>query len=329
MKVVLIYRSSSRGRFSIENVFSSIAPDLAEEADLAESFLSSKWGSLRDLVALWRMRADVYHITGDVQYLAMLLPRGRVVLTVHDTSHLQFNKRGLRRLLYRLLWFDLPLACASQVTVISEATRQSVSRLNRRLEDRLSVVPNAVSPVFAKCRQGSDSDKPRLLFLGTAEHKNLDRAIEAIVGLSCTLVVVGELEPRVQQRAQDLGVDLEVFRGLDIDQVYREYCQASLVLFPSLREGFGLPILEAQSVGRPVITSNLSPMREVAGAGACLVDPVDVASIAAGVSRVLTDAGYRRQLVEAGWINVERYRTKSVSGQYLAVYARVASCSGG
>jgi glycosyltransferase involved in cell wall biosynthesis len=97
-----------------------------------------------------------------------------------------------------------------------------------------------------------------------------------------------------------------------------------MLLFASTYEGFGLPIIEAQAVGRPVITSDLCSMPEAAGGAACLVDPYDVAAIRQAVLRVMEDHEYRDDLIARGLVNVERFRASKVAAQYAQLYRTVA-----
>jgi glycosyltransferase involved in cell wall biosynthesis len=102
------------------------------------------------------------------------------------------------------------------------------------------------------------------------------------------------------------------------------YAQADMVLFASTYEGFGLPIIEAQATGRPVVTSRVTAMPEVAGEGACLVDPYDVSSIRNGVLRVLDDGSYRDSLVHLGFENVRRFEPSLIASQYARLYEEVS-----
>jgi glycosyltransferase involved in cell wall biosynthesis len=93
-----------------------------------------------------------------------------------------------------------------------------------------------------------------------------------------------------------------------------------MVVFVSTYEGFGLPIVEANATGRPVITSNICSMPEIAGSAACLVDPSDCSSIRQGILRVMNDDGYRAGLVAMGFDNVKRFRASLIAAQYAELY---------
>src|SRR5690606_13296776 len=101
-----------------------------------------------------------------------------------------------------------------------------------------------------------------------------------------------------------------------------------IILFPSIYEGFGLPITEGNKAGRVVITSNISPMKDIAGDAACLVDPFDVLSIRNGLLKVMEDDVYRERLIKNGFENVKRFDAEFISDQYLAIYQKVAAGAG-
>jgi glycosyltransferase involved in cell wall biosynthesis len=111
---------------------------------------------------------------------------------------------------------------------------------------------------------------------------------------------------------------------LSDEALLRAYEEADLVVFASLAEGFGLPIIEANAMGRAVVTSNLSPMKEVAADAACLVDPYDVDDIRRGIRRVIEDDGYRDRLIERGHENATRFTARVVAEQYARLYEKIA-----
>jgi glycosyltransferase involved in cell wall biosynthesis len=98
-------------------------------------------------------------------------------------------------------------------------------------------------------------------------------------------------------------------------------------MFCSLFEGFGLPIIEAQAVGRPVITSRIPPMNDVAGDGALMVDPENVEQMRGAVERLVRDAGFRGSLIEKGYLNAERFRLGRIATQYAELYREVCDAA--
>ncbi len=109
--------------------------------------------------------------------------------------------------------------------------------------------------------------------------------------------------------------------GISDEQMLQEYIDCDIVSFPSIFEGFGMPIIEGQAIGRPVVTSRLEPMMEIAGDGASFVDPYDVGSIRQGFLELINNKSYREDIVEKGIKNVEQYGVKKITEQYCEVYS--------
>ncbi len=135
---------------------------------------------------------------------------------------------------------------------------------------------------------------------------------------------MGPLSDRQRALLADAAIDYENHVGLSREALVEQYRLCDMLLFPSTYEGFGLPIVEAQAVGRPVVTSRVWSMPEVAGGAAEMVDPFDVAGIRAGVERVIADEPYRRDLVERGFANAARFSAAAVAERYAALYREIA-----
>jgi len=231
---------------------------------------------------------------------------------------------GFKRFVMRLLWFGLPIRLAAAVIVISEQTKRELLNTVAIAHHKVRVIPNFIDPAFAYCERQFAASLPRILHVGTTTNKNLARVAAALSGIPCALIIVGHLsEPELAQ-LRDGGLRIEHFYSLDHAALLELYRGADIISFPSTYEGFGMPILEGQAVGRCVLTSDLEPMRSVAGPdGALLVDPYSVESIRAGFSRLIEDPALRTRLIAAGLSNCSRFSLEAVAAQYVAVYKSV------
>jgi glycosyltransferase involved in cell wall biosynthesis len=264
----------------------------------------------------------VHHVTGDVHYLACFLPRSRTVLTIHDCSTLT-HLRGTKRVVARLVWYWLPVRCASIVTTISEFSRQEVLQVTGCDPAKVRVVYDPLPPGFAPAPRPGRPERPVVLQVGTSPNKNVSRVAQAIAPLGCELWVVGHLDDQTARAFAELGLGYTVFPDVSDEKLIELYRRCDIAVLASTYEGFGLPIVEAQASARPVVTSNVCSMPEVAGEGACLVDPYDVESIRAGVKRVLTDTGLYESLVERGLRNVARFAPERIGAEYADLYRKL------
>ena len=330
IKVTLANRCP--GRFwSLEELFSNIIRAFPEWVNSTMAEAPRGRANLGSLVAnfLWLRSlkdCDLIHLTGDIHYAILGVWRRPVVLTILDLRFFE-EARGLKRLLFWWLWLYLPCLRANQVTVISEFTKARLLALCRVKPGKVRVIPCCVAPEFTAVPKPWPSGKPRLLQVGTTDNKNFSRVLEACAGLSVQFSILGKLTVSERGQLDRQGIDYEGFCDLAKEQVHALYAASDLVVFVSTYEGFGIPILEAQAVGRPVLTSNLSPMREVAGGGALLVDPLKPEDIRSGLLRLMQDAGLRAEMVSAGFRNVRQYSASAVASQYAEVYREVVGKS--
>jgi glycosyltransferase involved in cell wall biosynthesis len=329
LRVVHFHRRPAEGQVSVESLFHHLRTAMCAlglTVEMAEVPYHSK-GFLRRIInTVWaaRNQGDINHITGDVHFLALGLVGERTILNILDCHALE-RLSGLRRWLLKLLWFDLPIRRVAVVVAISEATKQRLIQLVRVPADKIEVIPCAVAPIFRPCPRSFNCDCPRILHIGTKPNKNLPRLVDALRGITCQLHVIGPLDKPLRQLLDNSGVAYESDACLSETEIYRAYCDADLVSLVSTYEGFGLPIIEAQWVERPVITSNCLSMPEVAGDGACFVDPFDVSSIRSGLMRIVGDAAYRDSLLELGRKNRQRFLLAEVARQYLSLYQVMAT----
>ncbi len=313
----------------MERVFAEVRRHLPDRFDVEVVVTSGRNQGviprLKTMLEARRIEADVVHVTGDINYAAILMNRHRSVVTIHDTEFLD-RSSGLKRFAYAWLWLRLPMWRAGIVTVGSEGTKQDLVRVEPRAEGKIRVIPHPIGEGFEAVPRETPA-RPTVLLVGTWPTKNVLRSAAALAGIDCRVRIIGGLDADQEVALKEAGLDYEALTGLDDEAVRALYAGCDVLLFPSLKEGFGLPIIEAQAVGRPVVTSSIPPLPEVAGEAACFVDPYDTESIRSGVTRVLTDESYRSDLVRRGLVNVERFAPQTVAAAYAAVYDEIASRS--
>lgn len=320
MKVVLIFRKRIHGANSIEEIFHAIARELRNYAEVIEYEVGSRTNLLKDINNLRRLKADIYHVTGDINYFINFLPRKKTILTIHDIGHYVVTLKGFKRIIYKWLWFKFSIKFATKVTTISENTKNEiVKHLNTPL-DKINIIHDCYSPIFKLNLKKFSSSEPIILQVGTQIYKNVPRLIEAISGLKCKLYIIGNLTEHLTKLLKESKIDYTNFTGLTHEEVYNCYVACDLVAFISLGEGFGMPIVEAQAVGRPLITSNIPPMCDVAGKGAKLVDPKNTLEIKSGILSIIEDEAFRNNLITNGLENVKSYTLEHISKEYYTLY---------
>ena len=266
---------------------------------------------------------------------------GPVLFTVHDLTflshpeyHRSVNRAHCLRSTLRAVWQDATLA------VDSRATADEVRRWFHVPLERMQVVYPAASSVFVPLdadglagarRRLADRfglDGPFVLSVGTLEpRKNLARLIEAYAGLdpdwreASPLVLVGDGGWKPAAVFSGEWPDFARRLGkVDEPDLVALYNAASVVAYPSLVEGFGLPVVEAMACGTPVLTSNASSLVEVAGDAAVCVDPFDVAAIRGGLEALLGDLSLRSRCREAGFRRAAGFSWEKTADQVIGIY---------
>jgi glycosyltransferase involved in cell wall biosynthesis len=308
--------------------------------------LTDEW-----LARIWhraRLPLPIEAITGPLHLfyspdfvLPPTLPRTRTLLTVHDLSFLRFPHHYVPKL-SRYLSRVVPrsVARADRVLADSEATRADLVELLAVPPEKVEVLYSGVAPHFRPEPEPGERERlqsryrvgeqPYILSVGTLQpRKNYLRLIHAFAGMrsGMTLVIAGgkgwlyeeilDEAKKHEERVRILGFVEET----DLPALYRG---ASLFAFPSLYEGFGLPVLEAMACAVPVVCSNASSLPEVTADAALLVEPRDEAALTAAMRRALHDESLRREMIARGLERAAYFTWQRAARQLLAAFEAVA-----
>ena len=260
------------------------------------------------------------------------------VITVHDA--ISFKAASSVTAFYdRKFWQGAIRRGAMQssyVITVSETSKTDILEHIRIPEGKIKVIYNGLpSFMLSPPKFLPSMSQSYILWVGrTASHKNLIRLIQAYhflvnkKGLGHLLYLVGmkgTYYSKIIEKVKELGLKQHIMfiENPSFSQLKSFYEKASLFVFPSLIEGFGLPLLEAMSCGTPVVASNCSAPKEISGDAAYFVDPEDVEDIADGMWQVLNDSSLRQRLIEKGYIRAKQFSWENCALQTVKIYEKV------
>ncbi|MFQ5813782.1 MAG: glycosyltransferase family 4 protein, partial [Anaerolineae bacterium] len=298
------------------------------------------WEQVVQPFALQKERVDLLHALAFVTPLLSPCPS---VVTIHDLSFLLYPESFKRsKRFYLSLFTRLSARQARCIIAVSKSTKRDVVRLLGVSPDKVEVVYSGVDDVFhplaedqvAAFRSKRGLPERFILFVGTIEpRKNVTRLIEAFAALRpCDLanlkLVIGGAKGwfyhNVFARVEELGLEGDVvFPGyIPVSELPLWYNAAELFVYPSLYEGFGLPLLEAMACGTPVVAANTSSLPEVVGEVGLTVDPLDVEGLAEAMRRALGDEVLRQEMRDRGLQRAKGFSWTKTAQETVQVYRR-------
>jgi glycosyltransferase involved in cell wall biosynthesis len=324
MKVSFFQRKPFQDFVSIEHIYDMVRANLPDGVEV-ETYISKyhSKGVVRRVYSIFEAalrQGEVNHVTGDVNFLVFLLNRKNTILSVHGTFNPNPSKIVQR--LLELFWWRLPLKKVKYVTVVSNTLKKELINRFNCDKNKIKVIYNPLNPVFQPLEKPF-SAKPIILQVGTKVVKNLERLITALEGINCHLHIIGMLSDGQKKRLERYQIEFTNEVSLSTFEMKRAYENCDIVSFVSLYEGFGMPIMEANAIGRVVITGNRTSIPEVAKNAALLINPLNMEAIRNGILKLINDDNYRNQLIQNGFENVKRFDVKMITKQYLELYEEV------
>lgn len=293
---------------------------------------------------LRRMRADVVHFTNGMVPLVTAAP---TVVTIHDMSLTLYPEfHPLRRVCLNRPFVNVAARRASAIITVSESARRDIVRLYGIEASRVHVVHEAAAPAFRvihdpfelqRVRQRHGLAERFILYVGTIEpRKNLPTLIDAFArrraagDLPHQLVCVGPygwLSDDIDAQIDRLNIrDAVRFTGyVPFDELPAIYNLAEMFVFPSVYEGFGLPVVEAMACGTPVVTGSVAALNEVAGDAAARVEVLDASALGDALVGLAMNRERREELSRLGLLRAQAFSWQRAAAETLKVYRQAAS----
>jgi glycosyltransferase involved in cell wall biosynthesis len=297
------------------------------------------WQNSLVYFSLKKYQVDLFHVPNLSLLWMCFVP---TVVTIPDLAHFTITKYPRLRQVYRQLVPRITAKKAARIITISDSAQRDIVRFANVPKERVDVTYLAASikKVTSECQDRvlnsySVSKSSYLLYVGNAlPHKNVERLLKAFsivvrqAQVPLKLVLAGLKKCSLAKYADlilSLGIDdLVVTTGYiserDLSILYQN---AFVFVFPSLYEGFGLPVLEAMTCGTPVVTSNTSSLPEVAGDAALLVDPLNISMIADTILLLFRDEALREALIHRGKTQAAKFSWDECAKQTLKTYQKV------
>ncbi|OOV18768.1 glycosyltransferase [Flavobacterium sp. LM4] len=322
MEVNYFFRSKNKA-YSIEKVFKTIIEAMPENVVSKNIYMpradASPISIVKNILFTYKNRNKhgINHVTGDIHYCILGLIGSKVVLTIHDLVFIKNARNPIDRFFKWVLWLYIPAKIANKVVCISEKTKLDLLKYVK--VKNVSVIYNPVDPTLKKNIK-EINDIPVILHIGVGWNKNLERVINAISGINCQLRIIGKIKEKQLDLLNKFNINYSNAYSLSDQEIADEYRKCDIVSFPSLYEGFGMPIIEGQIVGRAVLTSQIEPMTEIGNDAVHYVNPYSIESIADGFKMLIINKEYRENLINTGLINVEPFKRKNITYSYFKLY---------
>jgi glycosyltransferase involved in cell wall biosynthesis len=309
---------------------------------LSERWLARLWYRLRLPLPVqhWLGSLDLFHAPDFI--LPPVRPGTPTIVTIHDLSFVREPDSTMPGMSVHLnKWVPHSVKRADRVIAVSEATRRDLIEFYQTPPAKISVIYHGVSPEFrpvqekerlraVRYKYGLDQ-RPFILSVGTIQpRKNYQRLVQAFASINqpLSLVIAGSEGwncDDVYREVERLGLDDRVyFPGFVAEEDLPVLLSAATLFgYPSLYEGFGLPVLEAMACGTPIVAANQSSLPEVVGDAGLTVDPTDVAALATAITRLLDDPSLRERLSAAGLAQAAKFTWPTTAAKLLRVYQEV------
>jgi hypothetical protein len=309
---------------SINRILNNLNPLLSKKVNL--KVLECPYDSngfvnkIKNLFWAINIKDDLVHLTGDINYLALSI-RSPLIISILDLG-MPRRYSSLKSFFYNLIWIDFPLIKSKYVITISKKIQDDLVNRFFYYKKKIKTIHIPLEKNYTYKAKKVKEKKIKILHIATSEHnKNTFRMASALKGIkNIHYRIIGVIPNKTLEFLNDNNIKWSTAYNISDSDLLKEYINSDLVVFPSLYEGFGMPIIEAQALGRVVLTSNIEPMVDISGKAAILANPYKISEIRKGVLSFINENKSNQLLIEKGIINSKRFKLDKIVDQYYNLY---------
>ena len=322
---IFIRKKSLSNHHSIErfaNTLKAIKYNKKFKINILKCPVSSKGFFRRLYLVFWSYlnQGDVNHVLGDVNFISIFMDKNKTINTFLDCRLLD-KFAGLKLIVYQYLWFKIPTNISKKITYISNFTKTSIERKLKIKVKNSEVIP---VPLVENLKfQVNKNKKKKILIVGTSENKNIKNMILSLKSLDISLTIIGKIKKDIKNLCETNNINYKNLVDISNNKMRNIYANNDILLMVSKYEGFGMPIIEAQSSGTVVITSNIEPMKSIVGDKGLTVNPNRPDEIRAKIKKLINSSNYFFKNVKIGKLNSIKYNSKKINKIYFKLYSEI------
>jgi|SaaInlStandDraft_1057018.scaffolds.fasta_scaffold16998_3 glycosyltransferase involved in cell wall biosynthesis len=326
-EVIFFSRKPAKNQFSVEKTNTTIIEGFKKynsHYKLNRIIAKKESRGIINRLFIWfqayKFKGDIFHVSGDILFSILFNRSKKKVITILDLRYKTYDQ-FFKKIILKFLWFKLPIKYSDLILTISEEVKKEIIKEFKVPTDKIKVVyvPFDKSKFKNKTIRKSVRDKINVLIIGTKKNKNLSNILIACKNIKTIhLNIIGKIPEELLPLTKDIS--FKEYIGINDKEVASLYQKSSVLCFPSFFEGFGMPIIEANLSGLPVVCSNIEVLKEIAGNSALFVDPFKADEIKQSIIRIEKNKNLRDELIQKGYENSKKFELKQIIKRYSDAY---------
>lgn len=318
-KPVMVLRKKLEGENSIEEIAYHFKRMMDIELIILPCYSRRIKDVIKNICFIRNIDAPVFHLISTEAYLLPFINTKKII-TYHDLGTINNSRNWLYKIMRRILFIYPSSYFSDYITFISNESRlEYINFMKNKKDNKLRVIYNPYDERLIPVKHEKNK-RFTILHIGTAERKNLLSTIEACKGLDIKLIVIGKLSSTQLEALHKYKIDYTNLYDINYQDIVNYYNLCDLVSFPSSYEGFGVPIVEANVMRKPIFAGDIPILHEVANDSAIFVNPYNVNEVREVIVRLMDDESLREELIKKGIINAIRFQQDKIIKQYEELY---------